>query len=129
MQNRLTTVVLVLGHVTRERLLELLHRAHVWLVATPAHANLERELWTEHRATGLPGDVTSFVSTSAPAEERIAELVASIDKHHDERARDGAWTTLEVLGAELTHELRAVLERYGAVQLSAAETGFVARRA
>jgi hypothetical protein len=128
MHHHLSTVALVLGQVTRERLLELLHRAHVWLIATPAHASLERELWTEHRTTGLPGDITTFTPFEASPEEHFSSIVASIDKHHDERARDGIWTTLEVLGPPPTEDIRQLLARYGAIHLHPTPHGFTAHR-
>src|SRR5436190_22543338 len=82
----------------------------IWITMSPKNEPVVRAL----RQEGAAGDLTSFhhSADSSPEESFLNELDA-IDLHHGPYSSSRPYTQIEVIGANLTTELRAALSQLG----------------
>ena len=103
-------VALVLVGNFAGRLAPLAKRASVWITeSTENQAEVKRI-----RAAKSGGDITSFTPIGRTMVQTVAVAVENIDLHHGLSTYDPPYEAIEVIGAELSSELKEVFgERAG----------------
>jgi len=115
-------VALVLTDDFASQLLPLAQRASVWITGTPVNRAEAERIW----ATKGGEDITSFTPISGATVEGVAALVDNIELHHGHFSCNPPYDTIEVMGAELSSELREMLAARGFGLFTTTETGFIA---
>ena len=101
-------------------------RGATWIVDTPVNRVAFEKYWREHPAESHLSGVTSFTAAETCREDSAIGVLESIDLHHGSYSSRNPYQELEVIGAELTKELRAELELLDFRSFSISEKGFVA---
>ncbi|HVG93477.1 MAG TPA: hypothetical protein VND21_03455 [Planctomycetota bacterium] len=107
---------------------------HVWLVESPvnelARTRFYREaMWTGDVQNPMGSGISSYAAgAGASAEDRVLNILETVDDHHGPYEPDGAWTQIVVMGATLTPALREAFEEIGATAFSVTPGGFQCHR-
>ena len=117
-------VTLVVDPLFGERLAELASGGPVWIIEVPANRAAAQRAWEAlPTATYLDG-VTIFRGNENDAVASCKGILSEIDLHHGAHSHVPPYSGLEVIGAELTPELRAALGEYGMTDLTPRTGGF-----
>ena len=113
-------VGLVLDPYFGLRLETIAQRMPVWVVDTPTNRPYAEKLWAQRKAGHSAADVTTFcVCESNPADDWCLGILDTIDLHHGEYSADPPYQALEVIGANITDEIRSKLASLGFVNIVA----------
>jgi hypothetical protein len=117
-------VIIVFDPESSSRIEQLSENHPVWIVQSPPDLDAVNPLWTvrrftHHRFTG----VTTL--RSAPFDSGFLSI---IENYHGLHAQDPPVGTLEVVGLELEPRFAMLLAEYGYFDVSATDSGFIARR-
>ena len=103
------SVVLVVDTAFGARAGEVAERAHVWLVESPENQAAARTFWAVSTQTANPGasegSVTTFTGRGALPADWAAEMVDTIEDHHNEHAQHPPYSKLVILGTSSTPQL------------------------
>jgi hypothetical protein len=121
-------VAVVVDPTFGERVIELAHECHVWLVRSPVNDEVgrhtsRRSVRVQLRTWGLDvqcGGVTRSVVLGGPRNRRAAPRRIS---------HDPPLSVLRVVGLSLSTEVKDALSDYGFHEVESSQDGFVARRA
>lgn len=100
----------------------------VWIVDSERNTPVVRALWavpSDHRSLT---DVTSFTPKDQDPEREFLGQLDTIDLHHGPYSSQTPYTLIEVVGAPLTDEIRAVLRQYGFDTFKSTRHGFTSHR-
>ena len=123
------TVTVVLDRNYGDRLSDLPAGQPVWIVDTPPNREAAEKQWAQHPG----GDHLTGVTTFKSAENQSAEAMLigefdTIDMHHDVYPANPPYTVVDVIGAQLTNEVKAKLSEFGFADFEATAAGFRAVR-
>jgi hypothetical protein len=126
------TVALVVDPSFGERLVTLAQRIHTWAVDAPTNKEAAQRYWAklaDPSAHGIEKGITTFVHTPhGKPEEWCADIIGSLDLHHNEYSHSPGYSVLEVYGARPTEEVKTVFRECGLVDFQLTDFGFVARK-
>ena len=124
----MSSVAIVVGaREYAERFEELARHDHVWLVREPDSQPYPDDWWLALKQRGPT--VSSFDATSGSSiDDRLLVALDFVQDHHNEYTYEGEWDTLEVYGAELSDEVRAMLRELDVVDVIPTASGFLCRR-
>ena len=100
-------------------------RRHVWIVDSPTNKAAVHNVWESQRGdkfTPLETGATVFDPQGSTPSEWCLSILETVEEHH------AALNTLEVIGVELSEQLRSALASLGYARLSVGPEGFVAYR-
>jgi hypothetical protein len=98
-------VFVILDDHFAEKASDLMPLGPIWMKGSGANRAAAQTLW---KLPNLPPDhVTVFNDTDETPEDAFISMLDTIDMHHP------GWSSMEILGATLTPDLRAALESYG----------------
>jgi hypothetical protein len=109
--------------------LKALRERPVWITRSPVNEPVIRSLRSEaSQLTHLNG-ITSFTfNDHVSPEDRLIEMIDTIDLHHGPYSSKSPYTDLKVIGARLTSEIRATLNELGFSEFFERDNGFSANR-
>lgn len=106
---------------------------HVWIVQSATNAPAIKDVWgretlgkeTDPLGTG----VTAFeADIDEPADAICCRMAEEVAEHHGEFAHDPPWSEIRVVGVTLSPQLDEAFRAIGAVDVVAADDGFLCRR-
>lgn len=111
-----------------ERLRQI-RRGPIWVVMSPINEPVVRSLWaTDPKSNHLDG-ITSFnFHEEITAEDRFLDELDTIDLHHGPYSTEFPYTFLNVIGVQLTENIRHTLSEIGFSDFSENCEGFIANR-
>lgn len=125
-------VALVVDPAFGDRLLPLAQRVHAWAVDTPSNKEAAERFWAAlPDATDYDTEtgITTFLHESeGEPEQCCADIIGSLDDHHNQYAHTPGYTVLEVYGARPTDELKKAFKECGFVAFDVTDFGFLARK-
>jgi hypothetical protein len=122
-------VTVVVDREFGERLTLLTPGLPVWVVDTPVNEPVAQRLCKNlQKGDCLTGITTFAASESARPEETALSILDAVDLHHGRYSADPPYTVIEVIGTELTAELKAELQEYGFDSFECGSRGFRATR-
>jgi len=124
------SVLVVLERNFGERLRQIWQPGRpAWIVMSPFNEPAVRSLWASHPGTNHLTGITSFqFDPDATPEDSFVNCLDTIDLHHGPYSGKTSYTELEVIGAQLTRDVREALHELGFAEFSERADGFVARR-
>lgn len=112
-----------------ERLRDIWPGAAVWIAMSPANAPIVEALWqTRSDKSHLTGITGMTFDPEVVPENWFLDEMGAIDLHHGPYSSAQPYTTLEVIGAMLTEDIRTSLTEYGFSIFNDRENGFVVER-
>lgn len=127
------TVALVVDPTFGEQLGRLASRLHTWAVGSPVNRSVAENFWAsepqpyEHN---IERGITTFNATpGCTPEELCAEMVSTVDQHHDEQSHDPGYSILEVYGVAFNERLRPRFTELGFTVFEDTNYGFRAHKA
>lgn len=127
MAESVNKVSLVVDKNYGERLRSLVGAGPIWLIDTEINRIAAKEYWELIPEPNREAVVTTFkylVDDSASA--NCLKILPVVDLHHGQYS--GGYSVLEVIGAQLGQELRAVIAGLGFVRFDRTAEGFWASR-
>ena len=122
-------VFVVLDRDYGDRLPSLAGNEPVWIVDTPTNRAAAQAFWASrpHR-DHLDGVTTFRVSDDCSPENALINELETIDMHHGVHSANPPYTVVEVIGAQISDEIRNKLSQFGFNQFEATQKGFRAVR-
>ncbi len=115
------SVALVVDPEYGQRLEALAVEMPVWVADTPTNRVAAEALWRRASASishTSPGAITTFkVDANDSPPLWALSVLGEIDLHHGENSQTPAYNVLEVIGSEVTRDLRDALAEYGLTEL------------
>jgi len=121
MADKFNKVSLVVDRDYGSRLESLVTDA-VWIIDTPAN----RMAAEAQRQEKEEADVTTFKSTADTSADIALGILNTVDLHHGEYS--GGYSSLEVIGTQLTEELKSAIKELGFSRFESTTDGFRASR-
>ncbi len=128
MSDRAYSVALVVDPAYGDRLGALAVAMPVWIADTPTNRAAAEALW-RRAPSSIPHTASGAITTFQvqPSESRSAwarSILGDIDLHHGEYSHMPPYSALEVIGTEVTDDLREALSEYGLTEVESREDGF-----
>jgi hypothetical protein len=122
-------VFVVLDREYGDRLSSLADNEPVWIVDTPTNRAAAKAVWVSqpHR-DHLDGITTFKVSDDCSPENALINELPTIDLHHGVYSANPPYTVIEVVGAQISAEIRNKLSQFGFDQFEPTQQGFRAVR-
>jgi hypothetical protein len=96
---------------------------------SPANEVVVRSLWAQPPTHNHLSGITGFgYEQGVAAEDRLLSELDTIDLHHGPYSTTSPYTTLKVIGAQLTATLRSELSTSGFSTFQQSSEGFIATR-
>ncbi|HWF00428.1 MAG TPA: hypothetical protein VG248_11575 [Caulobacteraceae bacterium] len=111
-----------------DRLHEVRPDQPVWIVESAHNTPVVKALWRVPLGHRSLTDVTSFTPKAQDPEPELIGQLDVIDLHHGPYSTQTPYTLIEVVGARLTHEVRAAVRQLGFDTFKSTQRGFTARR-
>jgi len=124
-------VALVVDPKFGERLEPLARRIHTWIVDTPDNVEAAKQFWAlpEARDANIENGITTFAcELDRTPEQWCADIIDTLDVHHNRYSHTPGYTLLEVYGARATSDVREALSEFGFMQFDPTNDGFLARK-
>ena len=123
------SVLVVMDPDYGERLRQRWPGQPVWITMSPVNEPTVRSLWASHPGQHHLSGITSFpFDSGAPPEKKFLDYLEDIDLHHGPYSNGDSYTTLEVIGARPTTDVRQALGELGFDEFDEHADGFTARR-
>jgi hypothetical protein len=127
--NNAYRVFVVLDREYGSRLSSLAGNEPVWIVDTATNRAAAQEFWSSHPHRDHPDGVTTFkVSDDCSPENAFINELETIDIHHGVYSANPPYTIVEVIGTQISNEIRNKLSQFGFNQLEITQQGFRAVR-
>jgi hypothetical protein len=127
MVESINKVSLVVDRNYGERLQSLVGSGPIWLIDTEVNRKVAKEYWQLNPKPKREAAVTTFkYLVDDSASKTCLKILDVLDLHHGEYS--GGYSTLEVIGAPIGHELRSALTELGFMRFESTAEGFRASR-
>ena len=110
-----------------DKLHDLPFREPAWVVDSPTNKVIIKELWEARADENHTEGITSFIYDEAdPPEKRFMGILDSMIEHHGPYSHDPPCSKVNVIGAELTDQIRNFLSEYDFTKFEITKLGFTA---
>ena len=122
-------VAIVVDRTFGDKLLDLSHRLHVWIIDSQINRPARDKVWNETREYTLESGATLFFDDGTqPADAVAVRMLEDIERHHGEGAHTPPMSRLEVYGTPQTPPLSSALEDFGFTHFEDDGDRFIASR-
>jgi hypothetical protein len=119
-------VVIVVGPGLAADVRRIAGDRHVWAIRTPEYQRVADEERRSFPGHSLERGVTLFRADNTSTEQALISIFGTVQEHHGEYSHHPPLDEVEVVGADLTPEVRAELSAFGFTEIVRSGRGFVA---
>jgi len=119
-------VTLIFDPSFGDRLAELPSGAPVWIVESLVNCAAVQRAWATQPSSAHLDGVTIFRGEENDAVASCKGILSEIELHHGTNSRQPPYSGIEVIGVELTSELKEALAEYGLARFTPRVDGFLA---
>ena len=108
-----------------DRIGELVRDMPIWVVDTPINRAAAEQLWrADPSRTHLQGVTTFKVDLSETPDDWCNDILQAVDLHHGDHSHDPPYSSVVVIGTNLSARLRGLFEGYGFGEFTVEDRGF-----
>jgi hypothetical protein len=123
------SVTVILDATYGDSLLALPVGTPVWIVDSPPNRTAAQRVWAQRTSGSHLDGITTFKTREgASVEQMLLGKLDSIDLHHGTYSAEPLYTVLEVIGADVTEQIKSAMSAFGFTEFETTALGFRAVR-